>query len=377
MYIFFVVFFTVYFLANFYVFLRGWQALELVPKAKYVYTSLFIFFVVAYLIARFFSKSLPLSIYFVLLSSGGIWFFFLAYFFLFCIAIDVVRIFNSFLHFIPEKFFVTYPQTKFYLFLAVVGITLLVSFYGLYNRSNIKVKTLEISTDKPVGKDYRIVFFSDLHLTPINNHKFVSNLVSKVNALQPDLILIGGDLTDENVKNLRRWKLADNFKNFKAKFGVYSIFGNHEYINQADSIAKFFSEMGVRFLVDSSVIIDSSFVLIGRDEYSKSRFTGKVRRKLEEITKSINTDLPKILLDHTPNDLASARRNNVLLQLSGHTHNGQFFPLNLITRLVYEISWGYRKIGSTHYYVSSGVGSWGPPIKICSDAEVVLIILKI
>ena len=87
-------------------------------------------------------------------------------------------------------------------------------------------------------------------------------------------------------------------------------------------------------------------------------------------------NLPVILLDHTPVKLNEATENKIDLQLSGHTHNGQMFPLNFITNLIYEVSWGYLKKGNTQFYVSSGIGSWGPPVKLASDAEIVNLKIK-
>lgn len=377
MYAFFIVFFSIYFLSNLYIFIRGWQALEIAPPLRWIYTVVFILFVFSYFTARIFAKVLPLSGYSVILWIGSIWFFLLIYFLMFVLLIDFTRFINFAFHFLPEFIYKKYLQTKLYILLLVLGISITSALYGYYNRSNIKLKTIEVSAEKQIGKEYRLAFFSDLHLTPINGHKFLSKLVSIINSLQSDLILIGGDLADEEVANLRRWKLADEFRNLRSKFGNYAILGNHEYISNADSLVKYFTSLGIRFLIDDFVEIDRSFILVGRDERSRTRFRKENRESLAEITRRINSLLPRILLDHVPLDLNESREQNFILQLSGHTHNGQFFPGNLLTSMIYEISWGYKKIGTTHYYVSSGVGSWGPPIKIFSDAEIVLIILKL
>ncbi|MGQ9819233.1 MAG: metallophosphoesterase [Candidatus Kapaibacteriales bacterium] len=377
MYTFFFAFFLIYFLSNLYIFVRGWQALELFAPIRWIYAVVFVLCVFSYVVAKVFSKVLPLSLYSVILWIGSIWFFLLVYFLMLVLLIDFTRFLNSFFNFLPAFIHKNYLQTKFYVLLLVLGITFISASYGYLNRSNIKLKTIEVSTDKQMGKEYRLVFFSDLHLTPINDHFFLSNVVSKVNSLQPDLILIGGDLADEDVVNLRRWKIADEFRNFRSKFGNFAILGNHEYLNNADSLVKHFTTLGIRFLIDDFVEIDNSFILVGRDDRSRTRYRKENRKSLAEITREINSPLPRILLDHVPLDLNEAQEHNYILQLSGHTHNGQFFPGNLITSMIYRISCGYKKIGSTHYYVSSGVGSWGPPIKIFSDAEIVLIILKL
>jgi hypothetical protein len=238
------------------------------------------------------------------------------------------------------------------------------------------VKELEINLNENPTKEYRIVFFSDLHISVVNNHSFLKNVVERINSLNPDLILIGGDLIDEKSDKLRKLKLADELKNLKSKLGVYSITGNHEYINQAESTVKFLSELGIKFIRDEVVLVDNSFYVIGREDFSKNNFTGIKRKSLDELVRNLEKDKPKILLDHQPLNLNEAVENSIDLQLSGHTHHGQIAPANLITKKVYELSWGYKKKDKTHFYVSSGIGTWGPPIKIGNDAELILIKLK-
>lgn len=147
--------------------------------------------------------------------------------------------------------------------------------------------------------------------------------------------------------------------------------GNHEFINGVESSVRFGESLGIIFLRDEYIMIDSSFYLIGREDSSMLQFTGKQRKSLEEIVENISDSYPKILLDHTPFKLEQAVNNNIDLQLSGHTHHGQIWPANLITNLIYEISWGYKKKGNTNFYVSSGAGTWGPPVRIGSRSEIV------
>ena len=130
-------------------------------------------------------------------------------------------------------------------------------------------------------------------------------------------------------------------------------------------------QSGINILRDSIIKIDNAFYLAAREDRSISSFTGKKRKSLEEIIKDIDKSYPVILLDHTPMQLEEAERNNIDLQLSGHTHHGQFFPGNLITKMVYKLSWGYLKKGNTYYYVTSGAGTWGPPVRNVSKSEMV------
>jgi len=121
-----------------------------------------------------------------------------------------------------------------------------------------------------------------------------------------------------------------------------------------------------------AVTIDNRFVLIGRDDLSQHR-----RKALDAILTGIDRNLPLILLDHNPARMGDALKNNIDLQLSGHTHNGQIFPLNLLVRKIYQLAYGYQKTGNTHYYVSSGLGLWGAPIRIGTQSEIVTIDLQL
>jgi predicted MPP superfamily phosphohydrolase len=130
-------------------------------------------------------------------------------------------------------------------------------------------------------------------------------------------------------------------------------------------------EYGMVVLRDRHELVDSSFYLIGREDVEHKQFTGMQRKTLDEIVKPVEGKYPKILLDHTPVKLEQAEKKGIDLQLSGHTHHGQIWPGNIITNLIYEISWGYKKKGKTHFYVTSGAGTWGPPVRTGSKSEIV------
>ena len=123
-------------------------------------------------------------------------------------------------------------------------------------------------------------------------------------------------------------------------------------------------------------MIDSSFYLIGREDRSISQFNGKQRKSLQDILENVQLGFPKILLDHTPFKLEEAEQSRIDLQLSGHTHHGQIWPGNIITKMIYELSWGFKKKGNTNYYVSSGAGTWGPPVRTGSSSEIVNVRIK-
>jgi predicted MPP superfamily phosphohydrolase len=125
------------------------------------------------------------------------------------------------------------------------------------------------------------------------------------------------------------------------------------------------------------MVIDNNLVIVGREDLSINRFANKKRKELTELMAPANAlNLPVILLDHQPFNLEQAEQTGVDFQLSGHTHNGQLFPANLVVQRIYEMAWGYLKKGKTQYYVSSGAGAWGPPVRLGSDAEIMLFKIK-
>jgi len=376
--LFFIIFLTIYTAINSYVFIRGWQAISAYPMLKPVYAILFVLLAYGYVLAKVLYKFLSPLFYDILLGAGAIWFAFMVYFLLSILFIDIIRLFDGWFHFLPSIIIENYENAKKITAIVVIALVSLIVFLGNLNKRNIEIRTLEINIPKGDSKinGLNIVMASDIHLSPIDGERLLSRIVDKINSLKPDIVLLGGDIVDDRAKVLEDRGIGESFRKLKSKYGVYSITGNHEFINGVDSCVRYAENFGIKFLRDSYTMIDSNFYLIGRDDTSMLQFTGKPRKTLEEIAKDIPGNYPKILLDHTPFKLEQAEQNKMDLQLSGHTHHGQIWPGNIITDMIYELSWGYKKKGSTHYYVSSGAGTWGPPVRTGSNSEVVNIKVK-
>ncbi len=375
---FFAIFFTIYTALNYYIFIRGWQALAIYPHARIFYLVLFLIFSFSYLIAKIFAKYIPAFLYDIILWIGAFWFALMVYFFIAIILIDLIRLFNWQLNFFPASFKENYLQTKFITLVVVAIIVSITVFAGYLNTRNLKIKTLELNLPKGNSAltELNAVMVSDIHLSPINNGPFLAKIVKKINEFNPDIVFVAGDLFDDSAEILRQRNIGSSLSDIISKNGVYAITGNHEYINGIDSAVAFIESYGIKMLRDSSTFIMNSFNLVGREDRAKKQFTGKPRKSLEEIMESVDKNYPVILMDHTPFGLDDAEKNNVALQLSGHTHHGQMFPANLITKMIYEVSWGYLKKGNTQYYVSSGAGTWGPPVRTGSDSEIVHLKIK-
>lgn len=371
--LFFIIFFTVYTSLNFYVFLRGWQVISAYPVLKPIYAILFIVIAYGYVLAKVLYKFLHPLAYDIILGVGAIWFAFLAYFILSLLLIDILRLFNGWFHFFPSVITNNYESAKRITAIVVIALVGLIVFLGNLNKRNIEIRNLEISIPKGESKldELNIVMASDIHLSPIDGERLLVKIVDKMNSLKPDIILLAGDIVDDKAEILDARNIGESFKRLNPKYGIYTINGNHEFINEVNASVGYAEHLGIKVLRDQYVLIDSSFYIIGREDTSMVQFTGINRKPLHEIVSEIKTEHPKILLDHTPFKLEQAQQNNIDLQLSGHTHHGQIWPANLITKMIYEVSWGYKKKGNTHYYVSSGAGTWGPPVRTGSSSEIV------
>jgi predicted MPP superfamily phosphohydrolase len=197
-------------------------------------------------------------------------------------------------------------------------------------------------------------------------------LVEMIKELQPDLVLLPGDVIDENPGPFLEQDMVASLRRLAPEYGIYAVPGNHDYIGrQSEEIVRHLQGAGVHVLRDEYVKVAGSFYLVGRDDRSRGRFTGKERRGLDEIMQGVDRSLPVILMDHQPFQLEQAEGQGVDIQLSGHTHLGQMFPNNLITRKIFEVDWGYLRKGSLQVIVSSGFGTWGPPIRVGNSPEVV------
>lgn len=370
---FFIIFFCLYSAINYYIGLRGWQALEGADYLRPLFLVIFLFSALSYIFSKVVQRYLPTVIYEAIEIIGSFWFAFMLYFFLAVILLDIMRIVNWGFNILP--YFNNYSSVKLITLGVVTGIVIIIIIGGYINTRTIKISTLniEIPAKNSSLKELNAVLISDIHLSSTNGDGLAEDIVKKINALHPDIVFVAGDLVDDKASVLREKEIGFSFREIKSPMGVYGITGNHEYINGVDSSVNYMKELKIIPLRDSSITINNGFVLIGREDRSRGL---KKRIPLKDLMESSEKNLPVILLDHTPFQLEEAMENGVDLQLSGHTHNGQMFPINLITSKIYELSQGYKTKGKTQYYVSSGVGTWGPPVRTGSRSEIVNLKIK-
>lgn len=371
--IFFSIVFAIYGLLNYYIFIRGWQAIPRDSAVRTYYLILFLFVALTFFLGRFLESRLPVLVSDILIWIGSFWWGAILYFFLIIVALDLLRLINHFLPLFPSFVTRNYTLAKQLIAISSVAIVLIAMLFGCLNARNVRVKTLALSIPKKAGnlKTLNIVSASDIHLGTIIGRGMLDQIVGKINALNPDIVLLPGDIIDEDPKPVIRQNLGEALRQIKAPLGVYAITGNHEYYGGVEAACKYLEAHGITMMRDTTIKIGDSFYLVGRDDREKLRITGKKRKTFDELLTGVDKSLPIILLDHQPFALRQTAENGIDLQISGHTHYGQLWPLGYITNLIYEVSWGYKQIGQTHFYVSSGAGTWGPPIRLGNTPEIV------
>ena len=260
------------------------------------------------------------------------------------------------------------------------GYTSLIVFillFGLFLYGNIHYKNkvrvpLELKSSKSLTRTYKVVMASDLHLGYHNTRKELARWVDMINEEKPDFILIAGDIIDGSIRPLMEERMAEEFHRLKAP--VYACLGNHEYFSGEPQARQFYQDAGIRLLIDEAAVVDSSIVIIGRDDRT-NRNRMSVRELMADsvqLTTMCRQSPYIIVLDHQPYHLEHSEAAGVDFQLSGHTHRGQVWPISWITDAVYECSWGTYHRGHTQYYVSSGLGIWGGKFRIGTQSEYVV-----
>lgn len=249
----------------------------------------------------------------------------------------------------------------------------LVVALGIWNFHHIRYHeySVEIPRRSSAAAALRIAFASDFHLGEQTEADFMPRFVEKVNALEADIVLLGGDILEGDRRDSALSRFETEFRRIKAKYGVYGVLGNHDRF--AGAGADFFDKAGIRILRDEVVRIGDAFYLAGRLDGGRAGGRPGSRKSAEALLGAAPEDLPLILLDHRPTDLEAASRTRTDIQLSGHTHVGQLFPVNLITDGQYEVSWGHLQKRGTHFYVTSGIQLWGPRVRTIGYSEIVVL----
>jgi uncharacterized protein len=259
----------------------------------------------------------------------------------------------------------------------VVTVSGVLTGYGYANATQIpEVKTVEIPvTGLPEDLDgFRIVQLTDIHASPTIKRPFIEAVVEQANLLQPDMVALTGDLVDGSVTRLR-YDVAP-LAGLKAANGCFFVTGNHEYYSGVDSWVHHVRSLGFQVLLNQHHLISrkgARILVAGVTDYRGGRFDEKHHSDPLKAMKNAPDSDYKILLAHQPKSIFQASNAGFDLQISGHTHGGQFFPWNLFVGMTQPYVVGLDQYKGTHIYVSRGTGYWGPPLRLGSPSEITLI----
>ena len=372
--IFFSIILSIYTLINYYIFRAGWTVIPEESHYRVYYSILFFVISISFIAGRILERKAPSVFSETLTWIGSFWLAWMLYLLVIIVIGDILAFGNSIFHFLPD----ISVSSRYYIAGFVTALTLLIIILGHINARFPRIKKLQLILSKniPEFEPLNIVVASDIHLGTIIGKSRLDHIVGKINRLNPDLVLLPGDVVDEDVAPVIKENLGESLLKIKSRFGVISITGNHEFIGGVEAAVQYLRDHGITVLRDSTIKIDERFYVVGRDDRSVNRFNGHRRKSLDELMTGLDQKLPVILMDHQPFALDEAVSSGIDLQLSGHTHHGQLWPLNFITKKVFELSWGYKQKGNTHIYVSSGVGTWGPPVRMGNRPEIVQIELR-
>ncbi len=257
-----------------------------------------------------------------------------------------------------------------YLGLIFVSTTILVSLYGIFHAQDIQVKEVEVQIAHlpTLWQGRRAVWISDIHLGQISGRSFMQKVVDRVSKIPHDIVFIGGDLFDgTSAPDLQNF--VQPLRDLTAPLGVYFITGNHEEFGDNSKFLSAVRSVGITTIIDEKIEIDG-MQIIGVDYHNAAQTEG-FRSILSSL--SIDKEKPSILLKHEPKDIEVAHEAGISFQISGHTHKAQLWPLEYVARLTYKgFAYGLKAYKNMQVFVSSGVGTWGPPMRVGTDSEVVL-----
>lgn len=269
----------------------------------------------------------------------------------------------------------------------VFSLVVLFSVYGIFHAHDTKVTSYNVSVNKSGGSldSLKIALIADTHLGYSVGVPELQKTADLINAMQPDVIVLAGDIFDNDYDAMDDpEKLIEIFRSMKSTYGIYACYGNHDIPEkllagfrldskedkEADTrMDDFLESAGIHLLSDETVLVDNSFYIAGRIDYSH----GGASRRLspEDLLADLDHEKPIIVIDHQPKELEELSEAGADLDLCGHTHDGQIFPGNLATRIAWENSCGLLKKGDMYNIVTSGVGLWGPDMRVGTDSEVV------
>ena len=299
---------------------------------------------------------------------GAVWMGLFVYLLLYFLAADLICLAVRFIPAAPPKLIISAR-------LAALVLAMTTVIWGCFHAHQIHTAEYDVQLTEQHASRMRVVMLSDLHLGAVGSEARLEKVVDRINEQQPDLVCIAGDIFDNSYRSiLNPDEVAEALGRISTAYGVYACLGNHDSGSDFGRMEEFLERAGVRLLKDECAVIDERLILAGRlDPYPIGGHGGETRRPLAEVLSGAAPGLPVVVLDHNPANAAEYRGEADLI-LSGHTHRGQIFPGSLVTGAMYAVDYGYGRTGDgAQIIVTSGAGTWGLPIRVGTDCEIVRI----
>jgi hypothetical protein len=357
---------------NAYLIWRMFRALRGTGFRKWLVLAVYLPFSYCFFLQHRVERQEPSAFTETIIRLGSLYAGVLIYLVFYTLLADIVRLLDRLVPVLPKPLRRDRRKAGRTAFFAVVGLTAATVTGGFFYARHVRVKTMDISIAKKAGplENLKAVFLADLHVGPFLRTSRLEKIVDKINAQDPDVVLIAGDVYDEGMLPAELERLPGVLAKIRARDGVFASPGNHEFFAGIRQSTALFEKAGITFLRDKAVLVADAYTVAGRSTRS---YLGPDRRRvpLAKILEGVDPSLPVILLEHVPVHLEEAAAAGIDLQLSGHTHAGGVFPATLINRFLYDIAYGYGRRRNTQIYVTSGVGVWAPPIRIGTTGEIV------
>ena len=301
------------------------------------------------------------------------------YLFIASVIADIIRLVWK--HLIKDKYLKFIPKIHKKGFLALIIFALII-ISGVYGMNHIEMTEYNLSTDKIGNDSYSIVFVSDVHYDTVQNPKLVSESISKINDLKPDIVVLGGDICDDRTPKESMKEVFKEFGTINSTYGTYYVYGNHDRQPYAtdyengnrtytdEELEHAITSSGIKILEDEKATINDDIVLVGRSDAGWDEYLA--RTNVSEIIDESDLSKYLIVLDHQPLD-QNETSQFADLQISGHTHGGQVFPYAVLYNVMGIYTYGEYDFGDMKQIVSSGLTGWGWPIRNEAKCEYVLI----
>jgi predicted MPP superfamily phosphohydrolase len=359
-------------LLNPYIFWRGYQAIPPSRKWRTPYILFFVLEWILYFCGYFFHPVLPDYLLRIILLTCDTWYVASIYITMGLLLLEPVRWawrIRAKRH--PEMRPALGRRGKLVLFFAFIAGATGLMIHAHHNVAVPVVKHVHIHIPKAVeGRDsLTIAMMSDMHFGETIGKKQARRYVSLCNAQHPDMVAITGDIIDYESRFAEEAHIEEDLQQLRAPLGTFIILGNHEYRANRHAKLRWMRKTGATLLIDSVAMPpDSTFYLIGRDDAINPK-----RASLHTLMKDLDASRPVIVLDHQPVAFNETMMNKADLALHGHTHNGQLWPNPLLLKLAFECACGYYRKGETQFYISAGLGYAGPPYRVGTRSELVVL----